>query len=123
IVLYQLTTGRHPFRGDDPAQTIHNIVSNKPTLMPSQIVRDYPAKLELVVLKALKKDPSRRWATAHEMLEALEGAMPGCLEASFESSVQQFLRGLFSERAAERRTALKSAQERLDKLLFEAGSV
>jgi serine/threonine-protein kinase len=122
IVLYQLTTGRHPFRGETQVQTIQNIVSPKPPILPSLINRDYPKKLELVVLKALKKDPTQRFGTAHELLEALQQAMPGCLEASFESHVQQFMRGLFAERAAKRKAALKSAQEQLDKQVFEAGT-
>src|SRR6478752_4585668 len=74
ILLYAITTGRHPFRGEHPAQTVQNICADRPPVLPSALIADYPAALEQVVLKALAKNPDQRFASATEMLRALEHA-------------------------------------------------
>jgi hypothetical protein len=56
------------------------------------------------------------------MLTALERAMPGPLEASFEVQVAEYLRQLFGSRTTERRTALRVAQERVDQQRAESSS-
>jgi eukaryotic-like serine/threonine-protein kinase len=76
IMLYTLTAGRHPFKGDNSGAVLHRIVSSEPALPPSSFLTSYPAELEAVVLKALQKDPARRYQTAEEMRVALENAMP-----------------------------------------------
>ena len=115
IVLYLVTTGKHPFRGKDAIETMQN-VCQRPPIPPSSLVRDYPKKLAPVVMRALAKDPEKRWPTAHEMLAALEDAVPGCLEASFERDVANYLAALFGDRAAQRRAALSDAQDRADRM-------
>jgi hypothetical protein len=66
-------------------------------------------------MKALEKDPDARYSDASEMLRALEDAMPGPLEASFETEVAAYIHGLFGVRSAERRTAIRVAQEQADR--------
>lgn len=122
ILLYQITTGKHPFRGENPAETVQNICSDRGPTPPSAFLPDYPEELESVVLKALAKDPDQRFATANHLLTALEAAMPGPLEASFDVQVAEYLKGLFGSRAAERRTALRVAQERVDQQRAESSS-
>jgi len=123
ILLYQITTGKHPFRGEHAAETVQNICSDRSPTPPSAFIADYPAELEAVVLKALAKDPEQRFATANELLTALEIAMPGGpLEASFEVQVAEYLQWLFGARASERRTALRVAQERVDQQRAESAS-
>jgi serine/threonine-protein kinase len=122
ILLYQITTGKHPFRGENPAETVQNICSDRGPTPPSAFLPDYPAELEAVVLKALAKAPEQRFATANAMLTALEAAMPGPLEASFDVQVAEYLKGLFGARATERRSALRAAQERVDQQRAESSS-
>lgn len=122
ILLYLLTTGKHPFRGDHPAATLQNICAEHGPTPPSAFLPDYPAALEEVVLKALAKDPAQRFATANEMLTALETAMPGPLEASFEVQVAEYLKRLFGARATERRAAIRLAQEHADRQRAESSS-
>jgi len=122
ILLYQITTGKHPFRGENPAETLQNICAERGPIPPRAFLPDYPAELEAVVLKALAKRPDQRFSSANEMLTALEKAMPGPLEASFEVQVAAYLHQLFGTRAAERRTALRVAQERVDQQRAESSS-
>jgi len=122
ILLYLLTTGKHPFRGDHPGATVQNICSEHGPTPPSAFLADYPPALEEVVLKSLAKDPERRFASANEMLTALEAAMPGPLEASFEVQVADYLKRIFGARATERRAAIRLAQEHADRQRAESSS-
>jgi tRNA A-37 threonylcarbamoyl transferase component Bud32 len=115
IVLYAITTGKHPFRGANPAETVRNICADSAPPLPGSVVAGYPPALERVVMKALEKDPNARFADAKEMLRALEDAMPDALEASFEAQVAEYIQGLFGVRAMERRTAIRVAQEQADR--------
>jgi serine/threonine-protein kinase len=114
ILLYYLTTGRHPFRGTTPGETLRNICSTPPAKRPSEIVADYPPELESVVEKALQKSPDDRWPSAHDMLSALERAIPQCLDGSFEIQVASYMSQLLGNRSRERRTELRLAQQMLD---------
>jgi eukaryotic-like serine/threonine-protein kinase len=122
ILLYQITTGKHPFRGENPGETLANICSEQGPTPPSAFLSEYPAELEAVVLKALAKNPHDRFSSANEMLTALERAMPGPLEASFEVQVADYLKQLFGSRTTERRAALRVAQERVDQQRAESSS-
>lgn len=125
IIAYLLTTGRHPFRGEHPAETVRNIVSEKPPVAPSVMIANYPPTLEYVIMKALEKSPDRRWDTANDMLSALEAAMPEALEGSFQQDVAAHLKMLFGSRPSERRAAIRQAQETADRQRSESsvGSV
>jgi len=116
VLLYLLTTGRHPFKGESVAETVRNVCLDQPPMAPSRIVEGYPLELEEVVLKALHKSPDKRFATAHDLLAALEKVMPEALEGSFEAEVGRYLNDLVGNRAAERRTQLRLAQQLADKL-------
>src|SRR5690606_29344906 len=89
IVLYALTTGKHPFRRESEAGTMFAICSPDPVVPPSKVVADYPPELEQIVLCALEKDRSKRFATCDEMLRALD-ALPSHLRASSDADVATF---------------------------------
>jgi eukaryotic-like serine/threonine-protein kinase len=113
-ILYALTTGRHPWRGDHPGATTERLISPRPAKPPSSIVADYPPALEAVVLKALHKEPDQRFATAQEFLGALEEAVPSSIESNSEARVAEFLKGLLGPRGIERRKQIRLAGELLD---------
>jgi len=72
IVLYELTTMRRAFREISDRATVERIKNGRYT-RPSEIVPDYPAGLEAIVMKALRVDPKQRFADADEMRIAVEG--------------------------------------------------
>jgi hypothetical protein len=115
VILYLLTTGRHPFKGVHTAETLQNICSKRPPRLPSAIIPGYPPELEAVVLKSLAKDPNDRWPTANDMLFALEKAMPQSLDGSFEVQVADYMNELLGDRVRERRMQLRVAQEQADR--------
>ena len=115
VILYLLTTGRHPFKGVHTAETLQNICSKRPPRAPTSIIPGYPPELEAVVLTSLAKDPNDRWATANDMLSALERAMPQSLDGSFEVQVADYMNELLGDRVRERRMQLRVAQEQADR--------
>jgi len=71
VILFEMLTGRLPFPGDNPVQVMFQHV-NDPPPRPSTLNPDIPPGLELVVLRALAKDPRDRFQSAAEMEAALE---------------------------------------------------
>ena len=65
-ICYYLWTGRPPFSGTSPFQTIERVVRTAPR-PPSQLNPDVPPALEAVVLKALAKEPTDRYPTCGEL--------------------------------------------------------
>ncbi len=115
IVLYALTTGKHPFRRESEAATMYNICSPTPVMPPRKVVADYPSELELVILKSLAKDPALRYQTANEMLKALD-QLPQTMRASTDDDVGKFVMSLFGDKRAERQTAMTEALARAEEL-------
>lgn len=68
VVLYQMVTGRTPFRGNTP-QVLHAHVYDLPPA-PSTMVRVSPG-LEAIILRALAKDPAQRFLSGAAMAQAL----------------------------------------------------
>ena len=109
IVLYMMTTGKHPFRRENDAATLMNICSNARAYRPSKLVPGYPPKLEMVVMQAIEKDPVKRFPTANDMLRALDQALPASMRASTDEEVASFIRGLVGHRLDKRRAAIREA--------------
>ena len=70
-ILYELLTGRPPFRGENTAETLLLVMTQEPTA-PSKLKAGIPRNLETICLKCLEKDPARRYGSAHEIAEELE---------------------------------------------------
>ena len=71
VLLYELLMGRVPFDGESAVSIALKQVS-EPPVPPGRIVRGIPPELDAVVLRALEKDPDRRFADADEFIAALE---------------------------------------------------
>ena len=71
VILYELLTGRLPFRADTPLETLRRVTEEEPT-NPTAVNRQADRELATICLKCLEKDPMRRYATAEAMAEDLE---------------------------------------------------
>jgi predicted Ser/Thr protein kinase len=76
IVLYELLTGRVPFRGETPVETLLMHLEAPPPLEGAAGVA-IPPRLVPVLKRALAKDPRDRFASAAEMAAALRAARAG----------------------------------------------
>ncbi|MGL6280579.1 MAG: Stk1 family PASTA domain-containing Ser/Thr kinase [Gaiella sp.] len=71
IVLYELLTGAVPFSGESPVEIAMKHLSQPPQ-PPSALRHEVPHDLDLVVLRALAKEPVDRYRSAQEMDHDLE---------------------------------------------------
>ena len=71
IVLFELLTGKVPFTGETPVEIAMKHLSQVPPA-PSSIRPEVPHDLDLVVLRALAKEPADRYRSAKEMDRDLE---------------------------------------------------
>jgi eukaryotic-like serine/threonine-protein kinase len=113
ILLYMMTTGKHPFRKENEAQTLLAICSDAPVVKPSSFLPDYPPELETVLLKSLAKSAEDRFQTASEMQRALD-ALPGELRASTDDELAEFVREVLAERMEKRRSLIQRAIQAAD---------
>src|SRR5947207_4609154 len=65
VVLYEMLTGQVPFTGDTPLEIAMKHLSAVPK-SPSELRPDVPHDLDLIVLRALAKNPEERYQTAEE---------------------------------------------------------
>ena len=70
-ILYELTTGRLPFVDETEYGVLHQIV-NRDADPPSTLVPGFPPPLEAIVMRALAREPERRFSTALELQNQLE---------------------------------------------------
>ena len=70
VLLYELTTGRVPFTGDDPLTIVSQHV-HAPVVPPRVLRPDLPPALETIIIRLLAKDPAQRFSSAAETRAAL----------------------------------------------------
>ena len=115
IVLYQLTTGVHPFRADNDLATLARITGPEPVAPPESIVKGYPKVLSAVVSKALEKDPAARYGSMADFARDLEVVLAKLSALGEAEDVEPFVRDVLGPRAAERATAIKDALRDADR--------
>jgi serine/threonine-protein kinase len=102
-VLYEVTTGVRPFRGDGELDVLRSIAAGvfEP---PSSVVPGYPRELEQIVLTAMAPDADDRYPTADAMRVALEEWLTrsGSLvtEALVASAMHERVGPIVTQRAA-----------------------
>src|SRR5207249_9432501 len=75
VILYRLLTGELPFRGNS-RMLLHQVLHDEPR--PPRSLNDrIPRDLETVCLKAMAKEPARRYPTAGELADDLRRFLAG----------------------------------------------
>lgn len=73
VLLYEMTTGEHPFRGQTKYQLASAIQRDPPTPLPPRV----PAALQAIILRCLAREPVDRYQHAREVRAALEAVQSG----------------------------------------------
>jgi len=76
VVLYEATTGKLPFDGQDAVSVAVKQVNELPA-PPSTINPNIDPALEAIIMKAMEKDPERRFKDASEMRHILNDYLAG----------------------------------------------
>lgn len=108
VILYQITTGKHPFRADNAGATMNNILRrNVPR--PSKIVgATYPDVLSRVVMRAIDREQEFRFQTGADMFKALDEVFVGRSRATNED-VAAYIKPIIGPAGEEFRRALRQA--------------
>ncbi|MGL4551002.1 MAG: protein kinase domain-containing protein, partial [Gemmataceae bacterium] len=75
-ILYDLMTGRPPFKGASALDTIQMVQTAEP-VPPTRLQPGVPADLQTITLKCLEKDPKKRYATATDLAADLSRFLEG----------------------------------------------
>jgi serine/threonine protein kinase/WD40 repeat protein len=75
-ILYELTTGRPPFDGEHPLETVHQVLHDDP-VSPSRLQPRLPRDLETITLTCLQKDPAKRYQSAGALSDDLDRFLDG----------------------------------------------
>ncbi len=71
VLLYELLSGRQPFRGESPADTMTAILREDPVAL-TQLIPELSPGLERIVQRCLEKQPAARFRSAADLAFALE---------------------------------------------------
>jgi hypothetical protein len=86
VMLFEMLTGRGPFKADSAFDLLMKHVSEPPP-RPTDFVQELPPRVNDIVLKALEKDPRRRYESASAMRHALAEFLHATGEAVTRPSI------------------------------------
>jgi serine/threonine-protein kinase len=101
VVLWEVLTGKRLFGGEDPKRVFERIKTAEIT-PPRKLAPHLPAGIDEVVMRALERDLTKRYATAHEMATDLEA----CLRLASLSEVGAWVELSAHNAIAERTAAI-----------------
>ncbi len=98
-VLYELTAGKRPFRGESDFAIMDQIV-NQGAPAPSKLAADYPDELAAIAMRLLERAPDARYDNADELIHELDAFIARHQLWVSPKAVGKYLRALFADRIA-----------------------
>jgi serine/threonine protein kinase len=89
VVLYEITLGRRLFKG--PAHDVVKRIADHAIEPPSFVRRNYPAALEIIVMRALARNPADRYDSAYDLADELEQFLHDAKLASGPVRIARYL--------------------------------
>ncbi|HVJ92696.1 MAG TPA: protein kinase [Labilithrix sp.] len=119
VVLYELTTGTHPFRGPTDLATLLAISCSEPA--PPPPIDGYPEALRHVLERALAKDRDQRYASMRQLATDLEAFV--AREGSGADRAASVIGALLREHREQRALALQQAVDEADERAERRGAL
>ena len=88
VVLYEMLTGKLPFRGEHEQAIVYSILKEKSKPI-TDLKPDIPVSIEQVVSKALEKDPNKRYQQAEELLDDLKSISAGIIPEEIKTRLRK----------------------------------
>jgi serine/threonine-protein kinase len=118
VVLWEALCRKRLFMADNEAVTLNNLMFEPiPTLRQGNPTM--PASLEKVLDKALERDETKRFASAAEFAEAIEGSARASRMLGSHQDVKAFLISMMGPEIEQRRDAMRSHLADIDRLKQE----
>ncbi|EYF04667.1 serine/threonine protein kinase [Chondromyces apiculatus DSM 436] len=87
IILYEMLTGRHPFDATERFELFQQHCTTPPPPFRERAPQlEIAPELEAIVMRLLRKEPPQRFAIAHDLVDALDAAVPQLRPASRSGS-------------------------------------
>ena len=110
ILLFEMATGKRLFKRHGQLATLRAICE-LPLLRPSEVMPDFPAVLEDIVMRALDRDPEKRYPTALAMRRDLLAAVRDLsVEVAPEERLGSVMHRLFADRVTEKAAMLRRVE-------------
>ncbi len=106
VILWEMLAGQRLFVGDTEAATVLKVIDS-PIEPPRTRAPDVPPALEAVCMRALERDPNRRYATARQMAAELERAAVSSGTLADSHEVADTLRQHFAHEIEQRRLSIR----------------
>ncbi len=110
IVLYEASTRRRLFKCEGEVETLQRVLDGE-IPPPSRLLPGYPGELERIVLRALERDPARRYPTAEAMQADLERFIGRTGEPLLPSALGALMQATFADRIATKRFVLQQFEQ------------
>ncbi|MEE2904504.1 MAG: serine/threonine-protein kinase [Myxococcota bacterium] len=111
-VTYELLLHRHPFFAQSDMEVLNLILNSDPP-HPTSLDQNFPPQLADILLKALRKDPGRRFADAREFEDSIEQFLISNRTPATDVSLARFVRELFNDRMSLEQKARETGDEDL----------
>ncbi|MBN2497744.1 MAG: serine/threonine protein kinase [Deltaproteobacteria bacterium] len=105
IVFWELLTHRRLYKRDNEAATLYSVI-NEPVPPIREIKPKVPEELERIVLRAMQKDPDKRYQTAADMALDIKNHLLEARAAADGQEIAVFMEQVLSERARTKKRIL-----------------
>jgi serine/threonine-protein kinase len=113
IILFELTTGRRLFRGQNEMDTLRMIVDGEYP-KPRDLNPGIPEALEKIILKSLEKDTDKRYQSARQMQADLEDFIRSAQLKVSPLSAGEWMQRLFADKLAQQKQMLAEGRQLAD---------
>lgn len=110
-VLWEALTLRRLFKGGNDSETMQQVFDLE-IAAPSSINGDVPRQLDPIVLRALSRDPGRRYPTAKAMAAELEAALHEHGYAAKNDAIARYMQSTFADHIAARKKLLQEVSSK-----------